>query len=57
MGKKVICDISFTNTKIDIFFLSETFISSDGVFDPTIRRFDFEPKRSSKGDAGGGVGA
>ena len=55
--KGIISDILFTNTKIDIFFLSEIFISSDGVFDPTIRGFDFEPKRSSNGDAGGGVGA
>ena len=36
--------------------MSETFISSDDVFDPTIKGFDFEPKIRSNGDAGGGVG-
>ena len=58
-GKKgVISDILFNNTKIDIFFLSETFISPDDVFDPAIRGFDFESKSRSNGDAsGGGVGA
>ena len=58
-GKKVIIsDILFNNTKIDIFFLSETFISPDDVFDPAIREFDFESKSRSNGDAsGGGVGA
>ena len=58
-GKKVIIsDILFNNTKIDIFFLSETFISPDDAFDATIRGFDFEPKRRSNGDASGaGVGA
>ena len=58
-GKKVIIsDILFNNTKIDIFFLSETFISPDDVFDPAIRGFDFESKSRSNGDAsGGGVGA
>ena len=58
-GKKfIISDILFNNTKIDIFFLSETFISPDDVFDPAIRGFDFESKSRSNGDAsGGGVGA
>ena len=58
-GKKgVISDILFNNTKIDIFFLSETFISLDDVFDPAIKGFDFESKSRSNGDAsGGGVGA
>ena len=37
--------------------MSETFISSDDVFDPTIKGFDFEPKIRSNGDPGGGVGA
>ena len=58
-GKKVIIsDILLNNTKAEIFFLSETFISPDDVFDPTIRGFDFESKSRSKRDAsGGGVGA
>ena len=56
-GKKgIISDILFNNTKIDIFFLSETFISSD-VPDPKIRGVWFEPKSRSNGDAGGGAGA
>ena len=58
-GKKVIIsDILLNNTKAEIFFLSETFISPDDVFDPTIRGFDFESKSRSNRDAsGGGVGA
>ena len=57
-GKKgIISDILFNNTKIDIVSLSETFISSGDVFDPTVRGFDFEPKSRSNGDASGGVGA
>ena len=57
-GKKgIISDILFNNTKVDIFFLSETFISCDDAFDPTIRGFDFEPKSRSNGNASGGVGA
>ena len=57
-GKRgVISDILFNNSKIDIFFLSETLISSDDMFDPTIRGFDFELKSRSSGNAGGGVGA
>ena len=57
-GKKgIISDILFNNTKVDIFFLSETFISCDDAFDPTIRGFDFEPKSRSNGATGGGVSA
>ena len=56
--KGIMPDILFSNTRIDIFFLPETFISSDYVFEPTNRGFDFEPKSRSNGDAsGGGVGA
>ena len=57
-GKKVIIsDILLNNTKAEIFFLSETFISPDDVFNPTIRGFDFESKSRSNRDAsGGGVG-
>ena len=55
-GFTIISDILFNNTKINIFFLSEPFISSDDVSDPTIRGFDFEPKSRSNGDADGGVG-
>ena len=51
-GKKsIISNILFNNKKIDIFFLSETFLSSDDVFDPTIRGFDFEPQSRSNGNA------
>ena len=58
MGKKVSYLIFYSTTQKSIsFFLSETFISSDYVFDSTIRGFDFEPKSQSNGDAGGGVGA
>ena len=58
MGKKVSHLIFYSTTqKLISFFLSETFISSDYVFDSTIRGFDFEPKSQSNGDVGGGVGA
>ena len=58
-GKKfIISDILSSNTIIDIFFLSETFISPDDVFDSTIRGFDFESESRSNGDGSGdGVGA
>ena len=54
-GKGIISDFVFNNTKIDIFFLSETFLFSDDVFDPTIRGFDFEPKSRSNGNVDRGV--
>ena len=52
MGKKVSHLIFYSTTQKSLsFFLSETFISSNDVFDSTIRGFDFEPKRQSIGDA------
>ena len=57
MGKKVSHLIFYSTTQKSLsFFLSETFISSNDVFDPTIRGFDFEPKSQSIGDASDGVG-
>ena len=57
MGKKVSYLIFNSITQKSIFFLSETFISSNDVFDPTIRGFDFEPKSRSNGNVDRGVGA
>ena len=57
MGEKVSYLIFNSITQKSIFFLSETFISSNDVFDPTIRGFDFEPKSRSNGNVDRGVGA
>ena len=56
-GKKdIISDILYNNSKIDIFSLSETFISLTDLFDAEIRGYHFESKPRQNG-TGGGVGA
>ena len=51
--KEIISDILYNNSKIDIFSLSETFITHTDFFNAEIRGYAFESKARQNGTGGG----